>query len=647
MDGFSTVANSETCQAHTVCDATQYESASPSTTTDRVCSLPTTCVAGTYISTAHTATTDRSCSPCVDGFSTVANSETCQAHTVCDATHYESASPSTTTDRVCSLQTTCDATHYESAPPSTTTDRVCSLLTTCVAGEYISTADTATTDRACSPCVDGFSTVANSATCEAYTTCNATQYESASPSTTTDRVCSLPTTCVAGTYISTAHTATTDQVCSPCVDGTFTAVANSATCEAHSSTSCAEGEYEVLGSTTADAGCSPCLLTGLTGSDWIPDANGHANIHGTVVPANAYKDCSMLTSITISPATTTISEGAFLNTGLVSVDVPDTVTAIGNTAFGSTTEISAPCCASLVSDSDATILGSEQFLTTYDLDLKGALKTTTPPGGSIVHRFSCGYCVGGYESSSYHYGDFTCDGDGNLVNEGGAHQNSVCVDKTGAPESEWVETTGKCLLRCVPKANSLGFQSAARVLTLPTYDPNSPHYTDLNDFKSKVDASLSATINHPSSTFVVKNCGANFNYDRCVGVGNVGCTDAGFLEYSSTATSDDGSCATPKIEGCTYDSFDNHIANANYDDGTCETLSVLSDCTALKNAAEGACTKGCMYDSFDNHNPASTYDDGTCATLSVLSDCNALTTAASSACDATNNRVCVERVVYN
>ena len=451
--------------------------------------------------------------------------------------------------------------------------------------------------------------------CATPTTCTHDQYEATPATETTDRVCSLPTTCVAGTYISTAHTATTDRSCSPCADGTFTAVENSATCQVH-----------------------PCSGGVLNGSDPhfpLPDANGHANIHGTVVPANAYKDCSMLTSITISPATTTISEGAFLNTGLVSVDVPDTVTAIGNTAFGSTTEISAPCCASLTTGDDATILNSEQFLTTYDLD-------------TISHVTRCGYCVGdGRAESGSHYGDFTCDGDGNLVNEGGPSSNFVCVDKTGAPESEWVETFGKCLMRCVPKTHALGFQSAAKVLTLPTYDPNSPHYTDLNDFKSKVDASLSATINHPSSTFVVKNCGANFNYDRCVGVGNVGCTDAGFLEYSSTATSDDGSCATPKIEGCTYDAFDNHIANANYDDGTCATLSVLSDCSALKTAAEGVCTKGCMYDSFDNHNPASTYDDGTCETLSVLSDCNALTTAASSACDATNNRVCVERVVYN
>jgi hypothetical protein len=347
----------------------------------------------------------------------------------------------------------------------------------------------------------------------------------------------------------------------------------------------------------------------------------------------------MLTSITISPATTTISEGAFLNTGLVSVDVPDTVTAIGNTAFGSTTEISAPCCASLVSDSDATILSSEQYLTTYDLDFETAYMEDA--------GLMCGYCVGGYETEYYHYPDYKCDGDGNLVNEGGTYLKAYCVDKTGAPDTEWVYTFQRCLMRCVPKANSLGFQSAAKILTLPTYDPNSPHYTDLNDFKSKVDASLSATINHPSSTFVVKNCGANFNYDRCVSVGNVGCTDAGFLEYSSTATSDDGSCATPKIEGCTYDSFDNHNPASTYDDGTCATLSVLSDCNALTTAAEGVCTKGCMYDSFDNHNPASTYDDGTCETLSVLSDCNALTTAASSACDATNNRVCVERVVYN
>ena len=51
-----------------------------------------------------------------------------------------------------------------------------------------------------------------------------------------------------------------------------------------------------------------------------------------------------------------------------------------------------------------------------------------------------------------------------------------------------------------------------------------------------------------------------------------GCTDVNFMEYSSTANVDDGSCTTPSNPGCDDPSFVEYDPLANVNDGSCETL---------------------------------------------------------------------------
>jgi uncharacterized protein (TIGR02145 family) len=55
-----------------------------------------------------------------------------------------------------------------------------------------------------------------------------------------------------------------------------------------------------------------------------------------------------------------------------------------------------------------------------------------------------------------------------------------------------------------------------------------------------------------------------------------GCTDPAYLEYNSTANTDDGSC-TNRL-GCTNPAFVEYDAEANIDDGSCATLAV--SCTS-------------------------------------------------------------------
>ena len=56
-----------------------------------------------------------------------------------------------------------------------------------------------------------------------------------------------------------------------------------------------------------------------------------------------------------------------------------------------------------------------------------------------------------------------------------------------------------------------------------------------------------------------------------------GCTNPAYTEYSASANTDDGSCATSVVEGCLDPAYVEYSASANTDDGSCATLIVNGD----------------------------------------------------------------------
>jgi len=75
-----------------------------------------------------------------------------------------------------------------------------------------------------------------------------------------------------------------------------------------------------------------------------------------------------------------------------------------------------------------------------------------------------------------------------------------------------------------------------------------------------------------------------------------GCTNNQYVEYSSSANQDDGSCLTLKILGCTDDRASNYNLLANFNDSSCEYPTL----------------RGCTSGLADNYNSAANQDDGTC-----------------------------------
>ena len=82
-----------------------------------------------------------------------------------------------------------------------------------------------------------------------------------------------------------------------------------------------------------------------------------------------------------------------------------------------------------------------------------------------------------------------------------------------------------------------------------------------------------------------------------------GCTNPAYVEYSASANTDDGSCATLIVNGCTDPAYVEYSASANTDDGSCVTL-VIEGCTDAADA---------------NYDPAANTDDGSCASNSCSS----------------------------
>ena len=154
----------------TACSDTQYQTAAPTLTSNRVCAALTDCAAGQFVMTAATATTNRVCAPCAAGtFSTATNVASC------------------------TMATACTATQYQTAAPTLTSNRVCAALTDCAVGQFVMTVATATTNRVCAPCAAGtFTSGINQTACIA-PLCSPTARGSVAPTSafTTD-------TCAAG-----------------------------------------------------------------------------------------------------------------------------------------------------------------------------------------------------------------------------------------------------------------------------------------------------------------------------------------------------------------------------------------------------------------------------------------------------------------
>jgi hypothetical protein len=135
----STPATSATCST-TACGSGTWQSASCSSTSDRVCTtcrLPCVYAGGEYEASPCTPTADRKCGTC---------------STSCPAGQWKSAACSNTADRVCSPCTTCSTGQWQTADCSSTSDRKCKTCSTCPAGQYQSATCTATADTTCLGC---------------------------------------------------------------------------------------------------------------------------------------------------------------------------------------------------------------------------------------------------------------------------------------------------------------------------------------------------------------------------------------------------------------------------------------------------------------------------------------------------------------
>jgi hypothetical protein len=199
----------------------QYESRSPTYSSNRVCSALEHCLLGiNHQTAAPTYNSDR----------------VCTKNTACTVGQYQSTPPTLTTDRQCTAHTTCNyilppqlgAGEYELKGPTLTTDRVCSDLTECLTQQYITTNATRTSDRTCNAWTvcgpthyqtngDVAPSLVIDRDCSHLTTCDQTsvppQYQTVSPTTTSDRNCSSATVCYRPQVVKVPHTPLTNTIC--------------------------------------------------------------------------------------------------------------------------------------------------------------------------------------------------------------------------------------------------------------------------------------------------------------------------------------------------------------------------------------------------------------------------------------------------
>ncbi len=314
---------------------------SDGTVSPNLASVCTACPTGTYsISTSE-------CSDCTEGtYSDLAGALTCTDCATCGQGFYWSAACGGSTAGTCSACATCGAGKYWSVACSDSSVGTCSACATCGAGKYWSvvctgikagtcalcgscptgsyrsacTGTAAGTCASCGACPDGqvrtgcsgtsagscvncaagtFS-VSGSDVCtscstgsysitgmSACTQCAAGLYSGSSGATTS----SACATCSAGTYSGVGAS-----VCAPCSASTSFSADGAASCTACATTACANTQYKVDCTVTADTVCRSCL-------DY-PGSSGSA-------PANA-----AFTSLTSSTCPWACNSNYYRNTGV-------------------------------------------------------------------------------------------------------------------------------------------------------------------------------------------------------------------------------------------------------------------------------------------------------------------------------------------
>ncbi len=227
------------CPAWTVCTSAQYETTSPTTSSNRVCTTKQcTCSGGTGASGNACPTHDTAhCASCTG--SRYLNDGACPAWTVCTSAQYETTSPTTSRNRVCTTkQCTCSGgtgATGKSCPNNGNAKCIlcnrgfylsnnqcleCSPLSNCLGTTSCSTGPT--TDRTCDiSCEDNCADCADVNTC---TACSSNYFLKSSDCVTSDN-------CGAGFF---ADTSKDPDSCTACENNCDTC-SDSATCTACSS----------------------------------------------------------------------------------------------------------------------------------------------------------------------------------------------------------------------------------------------------------------------------------------------------------------------------------------------------------------------------------------------------------------------------
>merc|ERR1711871_7937 len=232
------------CEPLDECDySVQYESSSPTETSNRVCADLATCHDNQYITANATHTSNRVCANhrmCNEyEFMTLDGAlnwnRRCEDLDVCEGHEYELAAPKASSvvgahwvsDRDCRAHGDCNENQYESEAPTATSDRGCSLIRSCVAGEYQTAAPTKTSNRVCAPlrtCASNeFQTVEPTTTSNRVRQthkdeCESNEFESTSPDGFTDRECTPHATpCTSTQWQSQAPGTHQNRVCKDCI----------------------------------------------------------------------------------------------------------------------------------------------------------------------------------------------------------------------------------------------------------------------------------------------------------------------------------------------------------------------------------------------------------------------------------------------
>ena len=256
---FSASANQQTCQPIGYCNSGEYLAKAASSRNNVVCKA---CANGYF----QTATSQHRLTKCT------------RAAPSCRLRHYQTAAPTTSSDRQCSPYTQClpDA-EYEKQQATATSNRICSNVTMCEPGTREATggAATATRDTLCVPCPLGqYQDERGQRKCKPMLTCVAGQHISQAGSAIADRVCApcgnhtfqpapnqasciQRTPCEKGSHIVTQTTPVADQTCAPCDKGTtFQDEVNQPSCKP--ATTCENPLAAIRPNATLDSDANCC-----------------------------------------------------------------------------------------------------------------------------------------------------------------------------------------------------------------------------------------------------------------------------------------------------------------------------------------------------------------------------------------------------